>query len=269
MLDMSGSVPFSDGPYSGELVSTLHARFGPTKVSRSEDSSGHGRSRRPTRLVTGTVRYRIEHLAGRATATFAGLPAPGCLPLDACSSAGFASLGVDLRSRVLRAEIWAVPPRSARSPRRALVSALRHGRAQIDAYADFETRTGLATGPTQAELSRDGADPCRDTGRAEVPLLTFTAHGPRLRLTLGGPHDGGSAQAFDSRCPGPVAGDVLGDGALARGATDLVSLARRSLRVQLTRNAPFAAGGYAGSLSSRFTLVARRRSFRASFVEAR
>jgi hypothetical protein len=267
-LDLSGSLAFADGPFSGTVVSTLRARIGRVRRSRAFETGAERSRAASKRIVRLSATYRITRFAGQASAAFRGLPAPGCLPFDACATSGSASLAFDVRGRRMHVDASAIVPRSARDPRRALLRAFRAGRARVDGYSYEDVQT-KPHAELRSELERDGGATCRDARRALIPLLLFSGRGPQVRVTLGGPRDGQGGEALDSRCPGPATSDVAGGGALARATLDPAALGRRSLRLRLVRDTSFAAQSYGGSLTSRFRLDLRRRSLDIRFAGAR
>ncbi len=262
-LDLGGTVPFSAGPFSGRLISSLTLR--PTGRG-SSSSSGSGSSgsftghffHRSSRHVSTTkhslvelveLKYGLAVEPSSLDFAFRGDPGPFCGALDDCGARGDLSLTAPgQRTSLLLTAYRRVGSR--RSPRQ-----VRH---------DFYTQPwsfalgafASLTATVQESFTWSGGLTCRDTvahaPEAGLPPLAIFGTGgsgappsARRRLTLVLQASG--SDALRTHCPGPASSDLVGqDQVLARGAFSFRHLRGRQETLDLTRPGRFAGEGYGG-----------------------
>jgi hypothetical protein len=119
-VELSGRRAFTAGPFSGEVVSAVRVVVARarTRGARRPGILPRRPPRPRRRVVVARVRalaldYRITSVRGAVTSSFAGLPDPGCRPLDACALTGAttvtprAGASLALRARGSRAAVAA------------------------------------------------------------------------------------------------------------------------------------------------------------------
>jgi hypothetical protein len=260
-LDLSGRRPLVAGPFSGEVVSSLVAVLSPLRrrgsggVRRIRVSQRPRNGGRRLRVATRSVTYRILPVSGTSTSPFAGAPAPGCEPFDACATTGTTTYA--LRSTggtlvVTRVHVFGGAA-ARRLARRLGMSVSADGAGA----AVFATLRGGTLGVSESVRPGGGTE-CRDDAPGELPSLDAALAGGEVRLTLGEYYAQSGGGPLRTHCPGPELGDVLGDAPLASGALSLRSVGGRSLVVGLRDSARFSAGGYTGTRSASFDLRLRR-----------
>ncbi|HEX2086004.1 MAG TPA: hypothetical protein VHF89_10005 [Solirubrobacteraceae bacterium] len=273
-IDLSGRRPFADGPFSGEVASTLVVTRrtrpaprlgGEARPGRVTDARG---VRVPRRLAILELGYRVERLDGALTTDFAGLPEPFCLALDACGLTGTHELRLRLGAP-RGGTVWlnAYGPARALRGRRTVAGALAAvaaGALRLDGLA-LERLEGTSTAATQ----QPGAAPCRSSRDVRLPAVRLDVRRAALRLRLGG------SEAFRedddplrTHCPGPDADDLAG-GTLAAGRIPLAALARRRVTLPLApQRGGAAAGDFAAAARGRVEIVLRRVRARVSVARS-
>jgi hypothetical protein len=258
-VDFSGRTPFSHGPFEGELVSTLRLQIGRARLSRDSGSLGSSSPelrRRGPRVQTIGLEYSVESATGSLSADFAGLPGPGCAPLDACGAAG--SLSYSLGPPTESVEV--VGRRRVHGRGGGLgfaLLALRQGRMSTRVEALSNTRDDSAgNGTTTTRVTLPDGTVCSDSVTGEAPSLD--AGGRPLELLLG-PSGGASFASVRTHCPGPAATDLTGGGGLASGRLDARTLGNDRIDLPLRSGGPLAGPGYAGSRSGEIVLHLRLR----------
>jgi hypothetical protein len=269
-LDLRGSVPFSAGPFSGQLISGLvmhreRSRSGGSSQSSKGSSlpagrpAGSGKHRR--RLVEEVaLRYAVTQVPSATKVDFRGNPGPFCETLDACGAQGQLILSLPVQ----RAELRVTGFRSVGS-RRSPQQVLRDFRSDPGSFEFFGY--GPLASSTKETFAWPGGPPCRDTvpasGTPEVGSLALNigsvGHGSsqhRLRVDVQA-----SIDAFRTHCPGPVSGDIVGvpggEFGVARATLSPASLMNRRQTIRLTRQRTFNSGGYSGRQSGALKLALR------------
>jgi hypothetical protein len=269
-IDMSGQSGYASGHFSGRVVSTLRMRVGRARAVRNEPippgllPPPSRRPRRPAvRVARVDVRYGVASMVGSVSTAFDGLPEPGCLPFDACDASGTATWAAIAHSGVVEVSGVARVPRSAHGVRDAL-AALRSGRGVLV----VEGLMPHAKGTTTAEVTRPGAESCRDAVPVRAPDFALTFATRRFPLLLGGDQALGRGDVVRTGCPGPTQLDAFGRGSLASGSLPIAALGRRRVELTLTRGGRFSGGGYAGARTGRFTVELRRERLTVSYRHA-
>ena len=227
-LDFGGRRPFTAGPFSGTVSSTLklHARV---HRNRSRDTSGStdvggGHAQRVVELQ---LVYRATPVSGALVSQFHGGPAPGCALLDACGLAGTYRL---TPAKPFTFGVFAIAPaRRVRPTLASMLAAVRSGRARV-----FPSNgAGQSTARAEVDITRDGAPACRDARTVNLPALGGHAGSKRLTLMVGQPNFAEPDDPLRTHCPGP-ARDPERDGALAAGSVPLAQLGAPKLALTLT-----------------------------------
>jgi hypothetical protein len=258
-FDLRESVPFTAGPYSGTLVSTL--RFVPARVpnwglfsssgfgsgssSSSSSSSPPGRS---TRMEGLQLTYRVSFAPGALTVDFRGQANPLCDPFDACGTRGVVSLAVGATRGTVMLFGTRVAPRHVN--RREALRAFAAGRFSTL----FPTRAPTIPVRTSETLSRPAAPTCTDRRAGSIAaMLGLPFPSPArgripLRLSAPGPLlDGVSSDVLRTHCAGPDGVDVLGvTSVLAQASVARQALLARHTTVAFTARGGFATAAYAG-----------------------
>ncbi|HZU40165.1 MAG TPA: hypothetical protein VE992_03900 [Solirubrobacteraceae bacterium] len=261
-FDLRSSLPFTAGPYSGTLTSTLVLKpYHPQSLGGffggSSTCCSAGGPRPHSVLVEQVdLRYRVALPASAVTVSFAGQSGPFCAVLDACGAVGTLRLGLSATRGTL--DIMATRRVASRLPRRRLLAELRAGRLVLEG--------GLGPSLAQNEvlsetLTRPGAQDCSDTqalpGAVLLnagPLLVPIA-GPRVPFALstaGGPESGAGIDVLRTHCAGPSASDVFGSlpgPVLMRGSLATARLLAAHSTLTLSGARTFAGPGYSGRRS--------------------
>ena len=251
-LDFSGRRPFSAGPFSGGVVSTLRimrrSRIERERRSRRRPVRPPGRSSRAAaRRVQVSLTRRIARISGTLVSFYRGLPLPACHVLDACGLSGRQDVTVDGSRGAMSVRVFAEGSRKAlRGRGRAAVGeALRAGRLRPEGTSYEHGLRGTVT----TSVGRDGGAPCREGRDLDLPALGVRGTSNGLRISLG---DEIGAASVRTRCPGPVTHD-LGRDWLAAATIPWGDLAgERRLTVRLR---PPAATGDAFAVSSSGELI--------------
>lgn len=251
-FDASGRRAFTAGPFSGELISTVVIRPGGSASGSTSSGASSAPPSRPRKVLRELVEtdYRVAGVTGTLTTAFAGRPDPLCEQFDSCGSHGTLSSALTrasgtvtvIGSRVVRRR---VSPAAARRDFYA-------GRLPLEAFGDATGRSTLT-----AMLTWAAGGSCVDARAAGVAPLDPQASGRKLVLLLGVAADQGGIDLLRSRCPGPLATDVVGAKPLAHGSIDLRQLGSRRLVVTLRNPGAFRSSGYAGSRGGSLTVVLR------------
>lgn len=252
--DLRGTRPFTAGPFSGTLVSTLvliptPGSTGFISTSFSSGSSSPGPVQPTTHVEYVQLDYRVSAASTSLQTQFAGSQDPSCQIFDTCGATG--SLMVNVRppgqwvifgSRVVRG-----PVSRARTLRD-----LRQGRLALNGF-----------GPVQAGLEESLSWPdgsfCKDSTSIPQLQLVLGPPGPgvpqrRLTIALSG-ESPPAADILRTHCPGPLAADLIGaSGTLARGSVTVQSLLAGRTVLSLSNPGGFSGAGYDGSRSGSLEL---------------
>lgn len=212
--DLSESVPYAAGPFTGTLVSTLVLTPGHSSSSSSSSSSsgsffgggGSPSSSKPHKVLVEEVDlfYRFRTAPGALGFSFRGDPGPFCAALESCGATGSATLGFPsffglfpvTASRVVSAPV----------SRRQALKDFRAGKLH------FGLELPVAGPPVQLSELFEDAGKCTDEVPAGAlviglgPLFGPNAALP-LTVNLG---DVGEDELLRTHCPGPEATDVYG-----------------------------------------------------------
>jgi hypothetical protein len=253
-FDLRATQPFTGGPFSGTLVSTVVLRptpgpMGVFTTGSSSSSSGPGPVHASTHLEYVELDYRLSAPSTSLQTQFAGSQDPSCQILDTCGTSG--SLEVSVRppgelmvfgSRLVRGRVT----------RARVLRDLRQGRFGLNGFAAVQASL-------DESLSWPDGSTCRDS--TSIPLLQLllgpagpAAAGGRIPVTLSGQNTPG-AEILRTHCPGPADADVIGSsGILARGSiTSGALLSSRSV-ISLSNPGGFTGPGYDGSRSGSLEL---------------
>lgn len=249
LLDFAGRRPFTAGPLSGEIVSTVRMAVGRPRLGDSSLTTGSSDGRRPGRTIHVEVlrlTYDVQRVAGTVSTAFEGLPDPDCNPLDACGLKGTVEHSVSGGKGAL--EVFANRRRlpGSRVTLARSLAAARAGRLRFQAFMDVE---GMTATTTQRTIRTDGDD-CTDTLtglEATVSAQARRVPTRRVELSLSPTNRIGGTDALRTRCPGPSRRDMFGDSSLGLGQIPVSALGSPALRVPLRRAGGFLSSAYIGS----------------------
>ncbi|HEV2813395.1 MAG TPA: hypothetical protein VGW10_09105 [Solirubrobacteraceae bacterium] len=262
-LDFAGRRPFSGGPFSGEVSSSIRFTRRARRVARAfPGSTGSGPS--PSELVDdlgGAVSlealYDIVAARGSLVTDFAGGPEPFCLPLDACGLRGTHVVARVTARRGATLSLQADGPRSALRGRgiRAALRAVHAGRLRFGQSGFYPPLRGTVS----TVVARDGGPACRQSDRLELPALALRPRRGALRLSIGSEHEDADS-VMRSRCPGPGAADLAAN-TLAAGTIALRDVGARRITVRLGAGQA-SAGAFSVTGRGDVVLELRRRRMR-------
>jgi hypothetical protein len=258
-VNLSGSAPFAAGGFSGTVASTVTLALGrprtqPHHVTAPPNST-------PTRITT--VRYRITHLSGMATATVrTSAAADVCGPLDACGLQGTISIAPRAASH---GSVFLTASAPERRPRRDLLTALGLQTGGDTAGIFVGGAGGTTGGAVAADLTQDGSA-CTDQVALQQTAIVLRKHAGRLIASVS-PERSQAADPLRSRCPGPA----LGRHPLTSASLPLNILRRSRFTVSLHGDS-FTDGPYRVMSRSTLTVGLQRRGVKTQilpFVSAR
>lgn len=251
-FDLRGRAPFTAGPFSGVLISTVVVR--PDTRDSGQQYTATGSTPGPAVSVPrvlverATVRLRLTGPGGSLQSSFSGSPPPPCVPVDSCGASGTLSLGVSGFSRTLVISGYQNVRKRVGS-RKALAD-LRTGRLDVSGTAFAAPVRG-----TLAEvLARPGGG-CRSARSEQLRLVID-------QLLTGDSTDSlavalGSDQASDplrTHCPGPSEVDIVSNNQdlapqqlLDPATIPLRALGQRQLTITLRAPGRFSSTGYTGA----------------------
>jgi hypothetical protein len=259
-LNLSARRPFRSGRFSGTVVSTLRLHLSRAEGERIDADADDPPDRRPQRIrraVDVHAVYRVTGLTGKLTASFRGLDAPLCGPVDACGVSGAASWAILSSGGAVVIDAGAFARRSDAGLRGALAAVRRRGgRGSLDVRVELRH----AAGTSSTSVERGGGASCHDTRGVVAPhVFTDTGSGLGAEIALGVPEDtDGPRNLLRTGCPGPTQSGVTGRRSIAVGWLPLRALARRRLALPLRAGHRFDDGGYRGAWRGTFTLGLER-----------
>ena len=265
-IDFSGRIPFAHGPFAGEVVSTLRLGVGRANPRRFDVGPRPSIPRRPRRPAPGprvqaiVLDYGVESTTGSLEAEFAGLPGPGCAPLDACGAAGRLTYSLGRPG----AEVIVFGARRVHGRRGEFgfaLLALRQGRMKVRTELEPTNpdTDSPAPGTVAARVALPDGTECRDSVTSPAPTLESAgAREGGFGLVFASAQELG-ADALRTRCPGPSQADLSGGGALARAAFDPRTLGNDTIDLPLRTGGPLAGSGYGGTRSGEIVLHLRLR----------
>jgi hypothetical protein len=258
-VDLSGRAPIRPGAFNGEVISTLRLTVGRAGRSHSQQNGyAEVRSHRLPRTQVVLLDYAVDGVSGAVSTTFAGLPGPGCAPLDSCGVLGSVDYSLDRAPGT----VHVLGHRRVHGGGGGLgfaLLALRQGRmhARIAFEPEDNGDTTKVTGPTGTTTERmtlpDGTV-CRDSVTGDAPPFGGEVPGLGARALVLGPADQPGIDVLRTRCPGPAEADAVGAGGLAVAAPQTASLGRQEIDLPLRAGGAFAGPGYAGSRSGQIVL---------------
>ena len=259
LIDLSTTRPFSVGGFAGTLRSSVVLRVGP-KVKRprtyeetlQELNDILAKYRKPVRALE--ARYKVSHVGGTLAVAFHG--AGQCADLDSCGASGTTEFQPNGSKGELELDAYLPMQRPWRDLRTAF--GLAHGGrlkgARVTGYGYWRSSSGtLASSVAHA----DGGPTCTDTVPVRTGDLYVALAGDRLLLSydLGG----GFGEAAETRCPGPLMGELPLFQTLAQGSVPVSVLKHRRITAHLKlASAPFSAPGYLGTTQQDLTVTLRR-----------
>jgi hypothetical protein len=251
-VELGGRRPFTAGPFSGEVVSSVRVAVGRPTVRRFGVARRRPRGRRVvTTYRTVALDYRVRALRGAITSPFTGLPEPGCGALDACGLSGATVLAPRAEGDVVR-----LRARDRRGTRAGtLAGALRDVRA---GRLRLGTSFGQPiTATVRGEARREGqAQACVDEGgRGALRLMSRTA-GDALDFDLRAVQVFPTRAALRSRCPGP---GIAPESVVALGSLPLDRVGAAALTLRLDATGADAAPGIEGAPRTGAVVVELRR----------
>lgn len=264
-FDFRRVLPFTAGPYSGTLNSTLvlapdagsgsGSNAGSFFGGGSSSSSGWSGASGGVKLhkimrEEVVLRYRISTAATVLQIAFVGENGPFCAVLDACGARGTLSLALPARRGSL--ELVAAKRVSRPVSRRQALADFRAGRlpfvggaANVAILARWDERY---SGPQSSA--------CTDAGATQPLDFAFASARRAVSVKLVGLSE---TDVLRTHCPGPELVDVIGNAqTLARGAASRRMLTAEGSNLTLTGGAAFSGLGYAGSRSARVAISLRR-----------
>lgn len=185
-------------------------------------------------VAAGPVRYRVDlRVSGQLVVRFHGDPAAGC-------------------AAFLRCDVGGGTVRWRPQPRLGLELVFPRGRGREGVTFVSTGTPGARTAAVMRRSAADGTHLCRDSRadlHAMLPLIEADRRGLRLGMSArGGASGAWSGGPMGTNCGGPLPADVLG-GLPAR-TIGLRALRRGPVRVDLSGESRFAAGGLAGTVRS-------------------
>jgi hypothetical protein len=253
-FDFRGATPFTAGPFSGTLTSTLVLRpFPPSElggalVGVSSNGSSSGPPLRKVLVEEVDLRYRVAAAPATLNFTFAGEPGPFCNALNSCGAHGSLSLAFPrLQTEV---EIMASRIVKKRIGRAQALRDFRAGKLPI-----FGAPPVSWLGPRLSE-SFTNVGTCTDAVTAPQFTLVFGGFSTvAVPVVASGPTN---PDPLRTHCPGPVGADVLGSangiGTLAAASIPRRQLLERQWTFALDAGGGFSAPGYTGARSGRLTV---------------
>jgi hypothetical protein len=197
-IDLAGSAPFAAGGFSGTVDSTVTLALGRPRTQPRHVTAPPGST--PTQITT--VRYRITHLSGEATATVrASGAAPVCGPSDACGLQG--TISVTPRA-VSDGSAFLTASAPERRPRRDLLTALGLQRGGDSAGISVGGAGETTGGTVAADLTQDGGA-CTDQVALQQTEIVLRKHADRVIISVS-PARSHAADPLRTRCPGPALG---------------------------------------------------------------
>jgi hypothetical protein len=269
-IDLSARVPFTSGPFSGRVISTLRLHVGRmrrTAVS-GDDSAPVDRARgRLVRVVDYRTVYRVTALEGQLSASFHGLRDPLCAPVDACGVSGVENWAILSSGGTVLIQASALA-RPSDHGLGGMVAAVRRrgGRGDVLAYGDLRHEVGT----TSARVERSGGTSCHDTRSALPPYFDTQASRTGVVLGLGVPDLYPSGpDLLRTGCPGPTQAGALTRQRIGSGRLPLSAITARRLELPLRAGGRFDDGAYAGPWRGRFTMRLQRVKQRLQYHYAR
>ena len=243
VFDLRARRPFTAGGVSGEVISTMVARFERGRPGRrrggSTGSVGDVVSERPAPTLLAA--YRVAKVDGELAVDFRGAADPACGVLDACGVEGSAALSLAGAGGrlVLRGEL-SPRARGGDDPARWLRQVHR---GRVPVFGDMAWR-GAAT--VTGQVTRGGALECRDAAAVEPPQTYASSTGRALRIEVvpAGARTGGDP--LRNHCAGPGAGTLV-QGRLAIADLPISAVGARRIRATVRavpggeRSGPYAA----------------------------
>jgi hypothetical protein len=173
-------------------------------------------------------------VTGSVTVTFAGDQATGCAAQGLCSFSG--------------TETW--EPKGTGDL--GVTTVAEHGHRSTGATLVI----GGPSTPVLSSVHRGGVGiataACGDHAQAEGGFFALSVHGGRVDVGL----DHAQEPIFGTRCAGPLGADLAG--ALPHRPLSLARLREGRVTIDLSGSAPFAAGGFSGTVASTVTLALGR-----------
>ena len=263
-FDLTGTRPFTAGPFSGTLVSTVRLAPAPAPLgegfggSFTSTSSGPGHPVSPAAapiMEFVQLRYRVSAATNAIQTQFSGTSSPACQILDACGTSGSLAFSVAPSH-----EFTLIGSREVhrRLSRREILNNVRAGRLRLGAFA-------LLTGRVSEAFNWPDGTTCRDA--VATPSLLLSTGAPTTRpaatrtipVTVSSGGGGVGTSAFRTRCPGPDDEDLFGaadqgNETYARGSITPAQLLGRRLVLRLSEPGSFSGLGYAGSRTGAIVL---------------
>jgi len=173
-------------------------------------------------------------VTGSVTVTFAGDQATGCTATGLCSYSG--------------TETW--QPQGTGDL--GVTTVAQHGHRSTGATLVIGgPSTPVLSSVQRAAVGITAAD-CSDHAQAEGGFFGLSVHGGRVDVGL----DDAQEPIFGTRCAGPLGADLVG--ALPHRRVSLDRLRHGRLTINLSGSAPFAAGGFSGTVASTVSLALGR-----------
>jgi hypothetical protein len=256
--DLSGTASATAGPFTMTGISGV--RINATTGTDGEgvpggiDSGGDGPVKTHSVLVeSAATTYRVIGVTSSLTTAFSSRAAPLCDGLGVCGAQGRIAQSFATRGTVTFSGEQIV---TRAAGRHAALRDLRDGVLPLtDTFGTLTIR-----GTIRETSSQAGGLTCSDTTSVVLPRE------PEQRSPRGADHlslPGGSvfeqalADPFRTRCPGPSATDVLGDGtlAIARASVRAKDLGKNHLTITFRPRRSFTGSAYAGRRSGAVTLA--------------
>ena len=264
-LDLHESRPFTAGPFSGRLISTLVVHREPRGFGSSTVSNTYARRRAhatprhatpPKRRLFEELsfKYAVDASSSTTDVSFQGDPGPFCETLDDCGARGRLIVSVPVQHTTLIVSAFRRVP-TRRTPRQVI----RDFRTDPGSFE--VTGYGTVSGTTHEKFHWPGGPTCQDT----TATPAAEQFGP-LALNVNGGRHGATVtlqqvqgDALRTHCPGPGSSQILGgyQSVLVRGRITPRALLSRRSTLELTGSHTFSGQGYSGRQSGDLRLGLR------------
>jgi hypothetical protein len=248
-INLAGRFPFTSGPLSGEVVSTLVLRT--RRTTTHTEPSNSRQARQGHRVLFVDVEYAVERAQADVAADFRALESPACRLLDACATSGRDTYS--LTGHGGSVHVFGIVRTHARHrPKLSKAIRMALGQGHLGGFGELG-----GSGTTTDTLTRPGAPTCTDELHPAGPFVALeTVRRSRLRMSFGPPDS--ESDLLNGRCPGPIEATTLRGPTFASATIPLRALERRHLHAVLARSGAFSSRGYRGTRSARLELDLRR-----------
>jgi hypothetical protein len=270
-IDMRGRAPFADGPFSGEVVSSLQFHVKPARgeaVGRTRAAPARAARTRPPFSVI-ELQYAIERIDGQMTLAFDGASDAVCEIFDVCGLHGEIAVGGNATPGTLRITTGRDLRRGQRETPESALRALHAGKIRAafpeswfgPGMDQYSATPGTARFDYTEQSGMSGDPRCSDGGSFEIDGLGVAVARPGLTVSLPRSPDG-LPDEMRTHCPGPEERDLgthMAEGLLAWSV-----LGNPEITVHLTPGEGLRSLAFAGAWQGQYDVVLRRTSFEVS-----